>query len=104
MHPSWGFICWQIGGRFNTRITGERLLSENPPAAPRLAILLSIHTGFLSFQVKTGFCGGYDYKSIILIKPGAFVKAYTNYYISIKFESFNIKNGLMNAKKVQIAN
>ena len=45
-------------------------------------------------------CGEYNYKS----KPGAYVNSYTNYYISIKFKSSIVKNGLRNAKKVQITN
>ena len=37
-----------------------------------------------------------------LTEPGVYVKAYTNYYTCIKFESSTIKNGIRKAKKVQI--
>ena len=47
---------------------------------------------------------GFNYKCMILTKPTIYVKGYTNYHICIKYESSRIKNGLRNAKKVQITN
>ena len=44
------------------------------------------------------------YKSMILTKPGTYVKGYANYYTCIKFESSSIKNDLRNVEMVQITN
>ena len=67
-------------------------------------IVLSVHIGSRSFQIKTTLCGWYSYKSKILSKPVTNGNGYINYCICIKFESSSVKNGLRNAKKVQITN
>ena len=65
---------------------------------------MMIYIALLLFQVKTTLCGGYEYKSMNIMKPGIYVKGCTNFYICIKFKNSNIKNGLRNAIKIQITN
>ena len=48
--------------------------------------------------------GGGGGGSMKLIKSGTYVKSCTNYYLCLRFESNNIKNGLGSAKNFGITN
>ena len=82
----------------------SQVVNETTLTSILVSIPITIHIGSLSFHIKAMLCGGCDYKSMNLTKPGYYVLGYTLYYMCIKFKSSSINNSLRNSKKVQILN